>query len=368
MKFIRDNIVKIILVFGILIVAIVILIACSGNSSNAGKARTYSKIEDNLKTAATRFLQRRKDLLPKEEGKILKVQMDTIYSEKELKKIVSPEDPTVRCDGYVNVSFRVNENDEKVYRVVPHIKCGDKYETEDLYVHILENEPLVQELDGLYKIGDEYVFRGEEPNNYIQIGERLYRIVSIDSDGYIKIINAKNTYLNTIWDNRYNTATNRYDGINDYYVSRIRDVLKDYYKKDGYYSDEEKNVFVKRSFCIGKRSESNIAISRDEECSQTMDEDYLSLPILYDYYIASVDSNCKNITDEACNNYNYLDKLGTNFTITGSKERTNYVYQMGTTNYLTKTENSRKVSLIAFISNVSYASGKGTKDDPYLIK
>ena len=158
MKFLRDNIVKILIVVGVLIILIVILIACS-SSNNVGNAGSYSRMEDNLKNAATRFLKNRSDLLPNEEGKVVQVQMDSIYT--------------------------LNEQNQKVYRLVPYIKCGDKYETEDFYSHILKNEDIVTELDGLYKIGDEYIYRGENPNNYVQIGDKLYRILSLDEDGFI---------------------------------------------------------------------------------------------------------------------------------------------------------------------------------------
>ena len=367
MKFIRDNIVKIIFVVGILIILVVILIACS-SASTGGKATSYSRIEENLKSAATKYLNKHQDLLPTEEGKVVQVQMDSIYTEKQLKKITAIDDDTVRCDGHVNVSFRVNKNDEKVYRVVPHIKCGDKYETEDLYVHILKNEDIVTALDGLYEIGDEYVFRGENPNNYVQIGENLYRIMSIDKDGYIKLINAKKTYLNSVWDDRYNTTTGRYEGINDYYVSRIRISLNEYYDDPDSYSELEKNVFVKHSYCIGLRSENNVAINRTEECEKTMDEDYLSIPLLYDYYIASVDANCKSIHDESCNNYNYLESLRSIYTSTGSKENSTYVFSIEDIATANRANRNKKISVVTFVANVSYTSGKGTLDNPYIIK
>ena len=37
------------------------------------------------------------------------------------------------------------------------------------------------------------------------------------------------------------------------------------------YSDVEKNVFVKHSYCIGLRSEGNLMIDRTEEYSKTID-------------------------------------------------------------------------------------------------
>jgi len=367
MKFIRENIVKILLVVGILIVLIVILIACSGRGTGVG-INSYSRMEDNLKNASTKFLNKHQDLLPTEEGKIVKVQMDTIYTKKQMEKMTAVDDETIKCDGYVNVSYRINKNDEKSYRIVPHIKCGDKYETEDLYIHVLKNEDVVTELDGLYKIGDEYIFRGENPNNYVQIGNNLYRIMSINKDGYIKLINAKKPYFDSVWDDRYNVTVQKNEGINDYYVSRVRANLIEYYNNEDSYSETEKNVFVKNNVCIGKRSEGNLLIDRTEECSQTIDEDYLSLPILYDYFISSVDPNCKSIIDESCANYNYLSSLGTLFTATGSKENTNVVYSINGSMEPIKCNRTKRLAIISYIANVSYAGGKGTIDNPYLIK
>ena len=367
MKFIRENIVKILLVVGILLVLIVILIACS-SSGNGGKTNSYSRMEDNFKNAATKFLSKHQDLLPTEEGKIVKVQMDSVYNKKQMDKMTATDDETVKCNGHVDVSYRVDNNDEKIYRVVPHIKCGDKYETEDLYVHILKNEDVVTELDGLYKIGDEYIYRGENPNNYVQIGKNLYRIMSFDKNGYIKLTGAEESRLYSVWDNRYNIDFGEYIGINDYYISRIRTALINHYNEDGNYSDIEKNVFVKHDICVGKRSEGNMLIDKTEECSQTIDEDYLSLPIIYDYYIASTDPNCKTIKDESCNNYNYLESLRSIYTLTGSKEHSSYVYSIDDVATVDDAKSGKRLSIITYIANVSYSSGKGTIDNPYIIK
>ena len=369
MKFIRDNIVKIILVFGVLIVLIVVLIACSGGGSTVGKAGSYARMEENFKKATTRFLNNRPDLLPKEEGKIVRIQMDAVYTEKQMKNITVVDDSSVRCDGYANVSYRLNSDDEKVYRVVPHIKCGDKYETEDLYVHILKTEELSNGQDGLYKVGEDYIFKGQNPNNYLKIGENLYRILSIDSEGYIKLISADKLYLSSIWDNRYNVKTGKYSGINDYSVSRIRDAIVDYYYDDTeYYKSTDRSVFVKHSYCVGKRSKDNRLITNTEECSETMDDDYVSLPLIYDYFIASTDENCKTIDDLACNNYNYLTSYRTFYTSTGTAEHSDLVYAVGENVITSKLDRDRKVALITFIANVSYASGKGTQSNPYTIK
>ncbi len=45
--------------------------------------------------------------------------------------------------------------------------------------------------DGLYvdsTIDGRYIYRGANPNNYIKLGDDLYRIISVEKDGTIKVI------------------------------------------------------------------------------------------------------------------------------------------------------------------------------------
>lgn len=45
--------------------------------------------------------------------------------------------------------------------------------------------------DGLYAdpaVQGRYVFKGVNPNNYITIGDDVYRIISVESDGSLKVM------------------------------------------------------------------------------------------------------------------------------------------------------------------------------------
>ena len=66
---------------------------------------------------------------------------------------------------------------------------------------ILEKVPIVNLGDGLYKdeYEDRYFYRGKNPNNYIMFNNENWRILSIESDGTIKII--RNEKIGNIeWD------------------------------------------------------------------------------------------------------------------------------------------------------------------------
>lgn len=60
---------------------------------------------------------------------------------------------------------------------------------------------VVNEDSGLYKYTNKYVFKGN-PNNYIEFNDELWRIVSLDKDGSVKIV--RNNLLN--YEKDYETA------------------------------------------------------------------------------------------------------------------------------------------------------------------
>ena len=63
---------------------------------------------------------------------------------------------------------------------------------------IIENNEIkiTNNSDGLYETTDSYVYRGPNPNNYIEINSKLWRIVSIDKETMMmKIINLEDNLM-----------------------------------------------------------------------------------------------------------------------------------------------------------------------------
>ena len=60
---------------------------------------------------------------------------------------------------------------------------------------------IVNNGSGLYKINDKFIFKGN-PNNYISFNEELWRIVSLEKDGTVKIV--RNDLIN--FNNKYEEA------------------------------------------------------------------------------------------------------------------------------------------------------------------
>ncbi len=339
---------------GVLLVLFIFLFVFMGI---AGRKVGDTQLLNTVENAAKRYYASNKDNLPKLEGETVKVSTDTLIAEKYLKSFDKITKNT-SCSGEVKVT---NNGGEYLY--TPSLKCSE-YKTTTIASKI--EESLVSSGDGLYKDGNKYYYRGEYVNNYIKIGPITYRIISIDNNGYIKIINptlGKNSYL---WDDRYNVEKNQNGlGVNIYEKSRLREELTDVYNS---LDVNTKKYIVKYDLCVGKRSSEVI---NDEECLTKL-KDYVGAITAYEYVSASLDENCKNIYSGSCSNYNYLSKIFTKntWTMTGVSSNTyEVIYASSSTLDVKKTSGSARIAALYNIDgNNIYVSGDGTEKNPYVIR
>ena len=82
---------------------------------------------------------------------------------------------------------------------------------------ILDSVTIVTVGDGLYKdeYEDRYFYRGKNPNNYITFNNETWRIVSIESDGTIKIIRNE-SIGDRVWDSSNSNNWVRPSSLNTY--------------------------------------------------------------------------------------------------------------------------------------------------------
>ena len=95
---------------------------------------------------------------------------------------------------------------------------------ESLYNHLINNK--VTTGDGLYDIGNKYVFKGKNPDNYFYFLDNLYRIISIENDKTMKLVKVssvkteipfdKSGYRNTL-NNPYCTHATTDAGGGEYF-------------------------------------------------------------------------------------------------------------------------------------------------------
>lgn len=364
MGFIRENILKIVIVIVVLVV--VIIASTMLFSGNKVGNTSYSNMEENMRNAAVSYTKSNMSLLPKEEGQVKDIKLDTLVNNKKIKELTALEDENVVCTGYVSISIK-----DKKYVYRPYLKCGKYYETKTIADYIKVNENIVTESDGLYAYGDKLVYRGENPNNYIYLGERLYRIIEITEDNNLKLISTA-TYDggSIVWDDRYNSEKKKNYGINDFYKSRLKDSLEIIYKSE-FFTDSDREKIAKHDICVGKRALNDYSIDGVSECSDISKDEYVSMIQVNEYMRASLDPKCVGSNNRECENYNYLMNLSSYLrTINAVKDNTYQVYYIdyGVANTTNASNSFRVYPVIYLEKDVLYKSGNGSAESPYLVR
>ena len=386
MNWLRDNILKILIILGVMVVVIVLIVVFAKPSGEVVvSGAQYGELETKLQNAAIKYARKNKSILPKTTDEIKKIKLETLEKNNYIGKLVAVEDNSVKCTGYVEVA-KISEKENK-YRYTPYVSCGKYYVTKTIGDYIIDAETKDGTFErtadaGLYKIGDEYVFRGENVANYIMLDNHLYRIIKIDSDKSLQLISTNRTEVSYIWDDRYNVEKNSNDGINNFLKSRLYDSLELIYtntntdKGEVFFSSKEKDYIVEHDFCIGKRNLSDGNIYSGVECVEKAPLK-VGLISLNEYARASIDSNCKSVFDKSCSNYNYFNTLGTkdsySYTYTTLTAVADNTYQYYRVRYgeVLDTRGSVGVQLypVIYITNRTiYSSGDGTFTDPYIVR
>ncbi len=338
-----------------------------------GKKPTYVEIENIMKDAAIEYYKNHKGRLPTDNQTVEAVDDDILVRNEYMKPLSKYLEEGVHCLGKVEVDYN-NGN----YIYTPYLECGKAYSTVELRKKVLEREKTVTSGYGLYNMNNEYVYRGEVVNNYITLDgdvseKSLWRIVKFTQTGEAVLI--KERVATSAWDDRYNSVTLNRNGINDYGLSRIREVLKKLYLSD----DEKVRVLTKKARtklvafnqCIGKRSDSQNVNDNSLECALTDSNQTMGLLTVSDFLNVSTDPACNQTYSKACQNYNYLNVDYPWWLATASADDTRSVFSVNANGYLTKMAAYTTYSIrpvVHLSSKAMYDGGKGTITDPYKIR
>ena len=339
----------------------------------AGRSYTYADVEGIMKDAAKSYFSDYPDSLPQQDGSIVEVDVaNLVYAEK-MKNLTEYLGEEILCTGTVQVEKSGTE-----YLYTPYLNCGDYYVTVELYQKIVSQDNIVSSGYGLYATnGGGYVFRGEEVNNYVQLGKGLWRIVKVNSNNNIVLISNEGVPYGQPWDNRYNEERLYEAGINQYNASRVKEYLDKTYKnpsaEDGedLLSNGDKAKIVSYSVCTGKRTPTSEIKNNSEECTQVLQDQKIGLLTLSDYLFASVDPNCKSAKSKSCKNYNYLTMKEDWWLATANREDTSTVFAVtrnGDVNAETAANYAIVRPVIYLNSRVLYKSGDGSLEKPYKVR
>lgn len=349
------------------IIGLVILITIILLIYNAIFGKTsYKDIENKLVKAAKSYYSENSSLLPKSDNEEVTITDSTLTAAGKLKSMseLTKKMKNVSCTATVIINYAGGE-----YRYTPLLDCGKSYSTKTLSAYIEDNEPKVYSGSGLYELNGNLVYRGDEPNNYVKFSGKTWRIIKIENNQVVMILNDKS--VKSVWDDRFNTERNRNDGINEYNISRIHDALIDLYENN-LFSKNSKKLLASHSLYIGKRYETDTYNDGSIEKSNYYENQYIGLLPVYDFINASADSNCNATTEASCQNYNYLSYYNYNWwTLTADAANTYKVYKINTDGLLevSKASSSSYIKPVIYLAkDVLYSTGNGTKTSPYIIK
>lgn len=349
---------------GSILLLFIILIVLKIMIGNRINSRVF---ETRLKNSAIAYYKKYPDKLPKENGGKVSITIDELVNAGNLKSLNKLLDKGLTCSGNVNVS-----NNNGYYLYQPVIECSDDYKTSLLYKTILDDNSIVESGNGLYKMNDFYIFRGENLNNYVKFAGHNWLIVRINNDNTIRLVLNENID-SIVWDDRYNNEKEEFSGKNDYAISRIETLLNNYFnnKNNDYkFSEENKSLIVPKNLCIGSRNENSTSMDDSIECSKTTSNvEPIGLLQANEFVLASIEPTCKNLLDIQCTNYNYLASVSNAWTLTANTKNTYEVYKISRRIISSRTDNYGQPRFVINISaDALYSSGNGTQTNPYIIK
>ncbi len=324
-----------------------------------GSEIAYNKIEDLMVSGAQKYFRNRD--LPTDNGEVKVVTINSLVETGNMKPMSKLTKDT--CEG--KVSVRKNGSQ---YLYLPSLDC-ENHKTKTMFSVLINEDTIVTKADGVYQMGDEYVYRGEKVKNYVSFGSRIWRIIKIDDEGIMKLISTTAEEKEAVWDNRYNVDVKERLGINDFSVSRIKDRLNSIYNG---MSNKNKKHLIAKSVCVGSRNTKNKSLNSGTECSETIADLHISLPNIKDRIVASIDENCKDLSTTSCVNYNYFTSFfSSSYTTLKAEGNSHQVIYINSITGLYKSDanEEREIFLVVHIdSNELYSSGNGTWDNPYVIK
>ena len=388
----------IIILVGIIVALIIVMLLV--NFVTGGRKYEPEDLEAKIVAAAKKYVEDKKkanqDVLPDAPGGTpLELGDDLLVNNgyiDELSDLVKGDD--VICHGRVYVWNAGNGN----YDYVPEIICGT-YTTKRLVDKVIEDGDYgITYGSGLYvrKNGEfvtddryldgngenfEYVFRGDEVNNYVKIDDNIFRIVAIDDQDNMLLILELSSRKSFVWDEKFNSDTGKNQGINMYEENGLESnaykLVREYYDGTLELINKEKkskkinHLLVPMDLCSGKRSINDSSKDGSTECKTKLEGEYVGLLPAYYYMSASLDSGCDSITSKNCGNYNYLSGFDDYWwLLTANADNTSEAYAVArkfvSTNFCSFKSVIRPIMKIG--SRVLYKEGKGTIEEPYEIK
>ncbi len=336
-----------------------------------GRKISYPKLEEKLINATEQYLMDNLDYRPSASKPEITVDANTLITAKYIKELRKYVKDT--CSATIKVKYATEGLEYQAF-----LDC-DNFQTKTFNSILKEdNKKTSQTGEGVYNLNDYSVFRGQDPHNYVSFANMMWRIVKYNDKEIRLILDNKNTEMyeafpdieyEGVWDDRYNSETESRNGVNNFSLSIVFDRLRQMY--NGTLVDYQ-DYLTPYNLCVGKRDEADGNKAGNQECTELISNQYYGLLPVYDYLNASLSNLCTTTSNPECQNYNYLNNEEDSWwTMTPNSKDTYSVYYvnpMGQIDTGYGDDFGAYRIVIALKGNVLYDSGKGTLEEPYVIR
>ena len=215
-----------------------------------------------------------------------------------------------------------------------------KIESQTLNGLIIQNNPVTTE-DGLHQDKEGYYFKGNVTNNYVIFANRLFRVISVNSDKSVKVV-SEDLLASFVWgeDKSYSKSNFR---------SWLEKTSDEY---SGVYYDTIpaiKNFLIKTTYTEDILKDDKIEISKKKY------NDYISILSIHDYIM----TGGKN---------GYLNNNKIFYLLGLSSDGENlYVEEDGSVQSCDSLSGYGVRNVLTFKGNLAVSSGDGTLANPYVI-
>lgn len=227
--------------------------------------------------------------------------------------------------------------------------------------------PIVTESDGLYADSYEngkYTYKGANPNNYITFNNETWRIISISSDGTLKIMRTQNIG-NMAWDTNGASTWNAPATLNTYLNGTYLQTLSN------------QDQIVSHNWPIGMMDYNNNDLASQITSENATNWNGKVGLITPSEYIRANTNNEQcgtaslvNSNYNTCVNTNWMSSLGTYWwTISHASASFSpiYIYSGGFNHDTEVIGSSRNVVPVIYLNSDIILTGSGTETDPYKI-
>lgn len=344
----------------ITIIGIIFIISVSivTDKISLSKKRAYNIQIDNIINATKTYMIEEENLDPNHSNTLCiyvsDLQDKGYIKDGKIKNSITNENIAEKIDGkskgVVIVKFNDSTN-QYTYNFTTE-GCTEVIVT-PAYQTILNTEEIktVGNTDGLYEGNNEYIYKGENPNNYLKFNNKTWRIISIDKDtNMLKIINLNG--------DAKSLGENGVSGI-------INDLNDEFDTENSSYENVKDYVNTNSKWNQGNVSLVDSALSLKSQEKQSNDYKTINLLTLGEYVNASTNSDCFNDT---CTSY--LSTSKNYWLLNKTLDNKNwYVKNDNKVTNVTASDQLYYVYPVLYLKvGVEIKSGTGTSANPYELK